>query len=130
MGGDFRQILPLIPGGTRASIINATINSSILWTSCKLFTLTQNMRLQSTTNEEDKQRVKHFSEWLLKLGEGKLGHSCDGYSDIELPENILIKESQNPLHSIVQVTYPNLLNHLMDSKYFTKRVILAPTCWW
>ncbi|KAH1060734.1 hypothetical protein GYH30_004272 [Glycine max] len=35
LGGDFRQILPVIPRGSRSDIINATINSSYLWPSCE-----------------------------------------------------------------------------------------------
>ncbi|XP_020251238.1 ATP-dependent DNA helicase PIF4-like, partial [Asparagus officinalis] len=34
-GGDFRQILPVIPKGNRADIVFATINSSYLWDSCQ-----------------------------------------------------------------------------------------------
>ncbi|KAH1203302.1 ATP-dependent DNA helicase PIF4 [Glycine max] len=44
-GGDFRQILPVIPRGSRSDIINATINSSYLWPSCEVLTLTKNMRI-------------------------------------------------------------------------------------
>ncbi|XP_028752798.1 uncharacterized protein LOC114712429 [Neltuma alba] len=43
MGGDFRQILPVIPRGTRADIVNACINSSYLWEYCTIFHLTKNM---------------------------------------------------------------------------------------
>ncbi|XP_057723372.1 uncharacterized protein LOC130939271 [Arachis stenosperma] len=35
LGGDFRQILPVIPMGSRQDIVQATINSSYLWSSCK-----------------------------------------------------------------------------------------------
>ena len=44
-GGDFRQILPVIPEGTRSDIVNATINSSYLWEHCEVLTLTKNMCL-------------------------------------------------------------------------------------
>ena len=64
---------------------------------------------------------------MLNIGEGRLGHPVDGFAEIELSDNILIEESLNPLHSIVDHTYPNFLGHLMDSKYFTERAILAPT---
>ncbi|XP_072060161.1 uncharacterized protein [Arachis hypogaea] len=47
-GGDFRQILPVIPKGSRQEIVNATINSSYLWDDCKLLTLSKNMRLKSS----------------------------------------------------------------------------------
>ncbi|XP_031099739.1 uncharacterized protein LOC116003940 [Ipomoea triloba] len=43
-GGDFRQILPVIPKGSRQDIVQATINSSYLWESCKVLRLTKNLR--------------------------------------------------------------------------------------
>ena len=46
-GDDFRQILPVIPRGSRYDIVNASINSSYLWQYCQLLKLTKNMRLQS-----------------------------------------------------------------------------------
>ncbi|KAL6580753.1 hypothetical protein OROMI_006676 [Orobanche minor] len=45
-GGDFRQILPVIPKGTRQDIVHATISSSPIWRHCKVLRLTKNMRLQ------------------------------------------------------------------------------------
>jgi len=44
-GGDFRQILPVIPRGTRSNIVHATINASYLWNHYQVLTLTKNMRL-------------------------------------------------------------------------------------
>lgn len=35
-GGDFRQILPVVPNGTRHDIVSATINSSYLWEHCQV----------------------------------------------------------------------------------------------
>jgi ATP-dependent DNA helicase PIF1 len=35
-GGDFRQILPVVPKGSRVDIVHATINSSFLWRNCKV----------------------------------------------------------------------------------------------
>lgn len=42
-GGDFRQILPVIPKATRPEVGHATINSSHLWRFCEVLTLTKNM---------------------------------------------------------------------------------------
>ena len=50
-GDDFKQILPLIPKGGRQDVVHATINSSYLWDYCKVLTLTQNMRLLTSSNE-------------------------------------------------------------------------------
>jgi len=44
-GGDFRQILPVIPQGSISDIVHATINSSYLWEHCQILNLTKNMRL-------------------------------------------------------------------------------------
>jgi len=44
-GGDFRQILPVIPRGSRSDIVHATINASYLWNHCQVLTLSKNMRL-------------------------------------------------------------------------------------
>ena len=55
----------------KAVIVDPTINSSHLWRHCKIFTLTQNMRLQSRNSNEDQIKIE-FSEWLLKDGKGKI----------------------------------------------------------
>lgn len=64
LGGDFRQILPIVPHGHRVTIIDATLRRSPLWLQCDVRRLTANMR---TVPEEQK-----FSDWLLCLGEDRL----------------------------------------------------------
>ncbi|XP_049381178.1 uncharacterized protein LOC125845678 [Solanum stenotomum] len=46
-GGDFRQILPVIPKGTRRDIVDAALNYSQLWPYFSIYELTENMRLKS-----------------------------------------------------------------------------------
>lgn len=46
-GGDFRQVLPVINGGSRAQIVMESLNASYLWEHCKVLKLTKNMRLLS-----------------------------------------------------------------------------------
>jgi hypothetical protein len=41
MGGDFRQVLPVIPGGSCADIVDVVLNSSALWSSMKVLHLTK-----------------------------------------------------------------------------------------
>ncbi|XP_075658963.1 uncharacterized protein LOC142628812 [Castanea sativa] len=45
LGGDFRQILPVVAKGRREQIVEASINKSSLWNNCRVFVLTKNMRL-------------------------------------------------------------------------------------
>jgi hypothetical protein len=44
MSGDFRQVLPIIPRGSHADIVSASIKNSYLWESVEVFRLSKNMR--------------------------------------------------------------------------------------
>jgi hypothetical protein len=47
MGGDFRQILPVVPRGTRGQIVDASLKrSAVLWHRVKVRQLHENMRVQ------------------------------------------------------------------------------------
>ncbi|KAM0010449.1 putative DNA helicase [Helianthus debilis subsp. tardiflorus] len=59
-GGDFRHILPVVPNGSRREIVNASITSSYIWSSCKVLTLTKNMRLTVGANASDIEEIKAF----------------------------------------------------------------------
>ncbi|XP_028796091.1 ATP-dependent DNA helicase PIF1-like [Neltuma alba] len=127
MGGDFRQILPVVPKGSRASVVNACICSSYLWSSCTIFTLTKNMRLTSLGSEEDKKKLEWFSKWLLDVGDGKLGEPNDGTTDIEVPKALLVNDYEDPIEGIVSVIYGDVIANLSNNEYFNDRAILAPT---
>ncbi|XP_057416021.1 ATP-dependent DNA helicase RRM3-like [Lotus japonicus] len=62
LGGDFRQILPVIPKGGRQDIVSATVNSSDLWKYCKVLKLTKNMRLCTTGSPELATEIKEFAD--------------------------------------------------------------------
>ena len=68
LGDDFRQILPVVQKGTRAEIVNASLNYSHLWRHCKVIRLTKNMRLLGGVDESEAQQIKEFAEWILKIG--------------------------------------------------------------
>lgn len=59
-GGDFRQILPVIPK-CRQDIVFAAINSSYLWNSCKVLRLTKNLRLNKTNHALDIKQLEDFA---------------------------------------------------------------------
>ncbi|XP_074293618.1 uncharacterized protein LOC141620716 [Silene latifolia] len=99
-GGDFRQILLVIPKRSRQDIVGAAISSSPLWRYCK---------------------------WILEVGDGLAGGPNDGVANIELPEDILIQPGLDPIATIVESTYPSLKDHLGDPQYFTERAVLTPT---
>ncbi|MCH95805.1 ATP-dependent DNA helicase PIF1 [Trifolium medium] len=126
-GGDFRQILPVIPKGSRADVVHATINSSILWRRCRVLRLTQNMRLQVSSKTEENDSIEDFAKWILNVGDGKLGKSEDGETLIEIPDDICVKNSKNHVADIVDLIYPNLTKELSNANFFQNRAILCPT---
>ncbi|GKV24803.1 hypothetical protein SLEP1_g34370 [Rubroshorea leprosula] len=129
LGGDFRQILPVVPYGGRQEIVKATINSSDLWDSYEVLTLTRNMRLQPSSLNQDLTDLREFSDWLLKIGNGEVGEDVDGEAIIEIPNEMLIKDSENGLADLVDFAYPNFLEKIKtnDLAFFQERAILSPT---
>ena len=67
MGGDFRQVLPVIPRADRAQVVDASINRSLFWKFVHVITLHQNMRVQTMVQDgdiENAERQQQFSNWL------------------------------------------------------------------
>ena len=126
-GGDFRQILPVIPKGSRSDIVNASLNASYLWNQCHVLKLTVNMRLEVGSEKSDLNEIKEFAEWILNVGNGTIGEPNDGEGSIEIPKDILIDESSDVVASIISFTYANLKENLSNPTYFQDRAILAPT---
>ncbi|XP_057452382.1 uncharacterized protein LOC130744207 [Lotus japonicus] len=112
LGGDFRQILLVIPKGSRANIVMSTINSSRLWRFCKVLTLTKNMRLFSNTNNEFSSDLHEFAQWVLDIGDGNLGDHDDGESNVLVAEDLVLNQSSNPIADIVYSTYPNIIENI------------------
>ncbi|XP_039683008.1 uncharacterized protein [Medicago truncatula] len=75
----------------------------------------------------DNQELKNFSNWLLKVGEGKLSEPNDGIAEIDIPTEFLIHDFDNPIQAIFQSTYPDFLNYYNDPQYLQSRAILAST---
>lgn len=59
-GGDFRQILPVLPRESRANIVDACMNSSPLWKYCTIYRLNQNMRLIPSNDPIVNKKISDF----------------------------------------------------------------------
>jgi ATP-dependent DNA helicase PIF1 len=44
-GGDFRQILPVVPRGTKGDVVAVALNRSSIWQHVRVFKLHTNMRV-------------------------------------------------------------------------------------
>ena len=126
LGGDFRQILPVITKVRREQIVNATIKRSYLWKHFEIFELTQNMRLKCLSDDPiQKQKVAEFAEWILQIGDGKTT-SDEGEDWIKIPKDLLLEKGENRKEQIVKSIYPNLLQKYRERDYLEERAILCP----
>ncbi|KAJ0523564.1 putative DNA helicase [Helianthus annuus] len=126
-GGDFRQILPVVPGGSRQQIVNASLSSSYIWRTCKVLKLTKNLRLSTSNDPSEIQETTNFANWLLDIGEGNVGGVNDGNANLQIPEDLLIKHSSDPISELIEFVYPSLIYNFNEQNYFHQRAILAPT---
>jgi hypothetical protein len=68
-GGDFRQVLPVLPKATRGTIVGMILKNSHLWMNMKVLHLTINERVRRSGNSND---AKEYSEYFLIVGECKV----------------------------------------------------------
>ena len=98
LGGDFRQVLPVVRHASRAAIVASSLKNSPLWSSFQKNTLTTNMRALHDPDHHT------FANWLLRIGNGT-EPAEDGSDLIALPQNILTPS--NGLQELLQHVYPN-----------------------
>jgi hypothetical protein len=127
LGGDVRQILPVIRNGNRLDIIKSTITSSLLWHSCKVLKLTRNMRLVDDGTSPNANEIREFANWILKIGDGEMEADEDGEGRIDIPEELCIPPCDNPLQELIDFVYPNIVNNIDNQRIFEEKAILAPT---
>ncbi|OMO92090.1 DNA helicase PIF1, ATP-dependent [Corchorus capsularis] len=130
-GGDFRQIRPIIPSGTKSEIIDAIIISSPLWADCKLLTLKTNMKLSNEgLAEEEREQMGSFAKWLLDIGNSVVP-SIQPPEDqegeiINVPPDLLLTTPSDPISSIISAVYPNFEDNFTGQKYLSERAIVTP----
>ncbi|XP_057756085.1 uncharacterized protein LOC130975280 [Arachis stenosperma] len=127
LGGDFRQVLPVIPKGSRTEIVIASINSSVVWKYCKVLRLTKNVRLAIGSKQSTAQELRSFSDWILQIGEGRCGTVVNDKLFVDIPSDLIISVLENPVEDIVNTIHPNLVKNFRDPSFFQDRPILAPT---
>ncbi|XP_076901986.1 uncharacterized protein LOC143556584 [Bidens hawaiensis] len=95
--GDFYQIFSGVQKSTIRKCVNASINSLYVWSKCKVFKLTKNMRLTVACWSSNVDEIKEFVDWLLDIGEGNVGGPNDEESVVEIPNDLLILNSLGPI---------------------------------
>ncbi|XP_024016211.1 ATP-dependent DNA helicase PIF1-like [Eutrema salsugineum] len=126
LGGDFRQIFPVIPNAGKTKILMATLNSSPLWYKCRVLRLTQNMRLIAGDNSRAMLERAAFTKWILDIGDGTINDDGSGEAVIDIPDDLLIKDCKDPIKMIVKEIYGSSFSKETDPKFFQDRAILSP----
>lgn len=117
--GDFRQVLPVVPRGTKADEINSCLKSSDLWKHIKCLHLQTNMRIKLNSSNIS---AKQYADWLLHIGNGTLPTNTEGHIKFEQINNIVCD-----LNQLITQIYPNITE--ITSKpidWWSERAILAP----
>ena len=105
--GDFRQILPVIQGGTRGNIVDSWLKKSHLWEHIVVKHLHTNMRVHLCADEAAGQ----FADQLLAIGDAKF--PIDTSPDvIQLPENMGTFVSN--VSELIARVYPDLLSNFRN----------------
>jgi len=133
-GGDFQQILPVVPRGTRGDVVTAALNHSSIWQHVRVFKLHTNMCMQrllaqgGAHAQANATRQQAFTDYLQCVGEGaERMYPSVGEDSILIPHDMccngltmadLIEEVYGTLSSIVE--------YATRSAYIIERAIPTP----
>ncbi|CDF33021.1 unnamed protein product [Chondrus crispus] len=122
LAGDFRQILPVVPGGSRGQIVSACVKASPLYRECRFLRLTENMRLAALRADPAADvEALNFPEFLLSVGEGRLqGEQRPEW--ISLPQSVAFEHT---IRSLCLKVFQGIRDNHADPAWLTKRVILT-----
>lgn len=119
--GDFRQTLPVLKNGSRATIVNNLITKSKWWECVETFNLTINERIRRNNFD---QSAQDFAKWLIQVGNGDkelLQHNIEASPDlIKIPDKYIydylykdqVSSNANTITSFIRWCYPETENML------------------
>nr|XP_027120764.1 ATP-dependent DNA helicase PIF1-like [Coffea arabica] len=115
-GGDFRQVLLVVPKATKEETIEASLVKSELWKKMEILTLTRNMRAEGDP---------YCSDFLLQVGNGDEHTSKDDMTRI--PDQLLLKYDKEdiPEQCLINKIFPCLQENAHSIQYIAERAILA-----
>ncbi|XP_071905589.1 uncharacterized protein [Coffea arabica] len=116
-GGDFRQTLPVIKQATKQTLIESSLPNSPLWPKLQKLHLTQNMRAILDPA---------FSEFLLRIGEGREPVDIDGEITLSFEMVIPYTDKEKSLNRLLEFVFPDLTAYLKDPYSMINRCVLAP----
>ena len=118
LGGDFRQVLPVVPRAGREQTVQQCIIKSHLWHYFHRFQVATNMRAIQD------EKYKQFSDWLLRIGTGD--EPYDDLDQVTLPQNIVTDSLQDMINFVYPPIQPGNQHVMRDPFYMSQRCCLAP----
>ena len=109
LGGDFRQVLPVVPRAGREWTVQQCIINSHLCQRFYQFRLVRNMRAVQD------QTYRQFSDWLLRIGTGDETH--DERDQIALPQDIVTESLEYMINYVYPQTQPGYQQLMQDPLY-------------
>jgi ATP-dependent DNA helicase PIF1 len=114
-GGDFKQVLPVVPRGVRAQITDATLLRTYIWKDLQKICLTRNMRAESDP---------WFSDYLLRIGNGTEDTFAGDY--VHLPKDIVIEyKDEHSIDHLIDCVFPDLNRNACSTQYMRELGILC-----
>ncbi|XP_028096995.1 uncharacterized protein LOC114296863 [Camellia sinensis] len=115
LGGDFGQILPVVPEDGHEQTVEASSPKSTIWEHCQVLHLTRNMCViaQDISNHTCHE-LCDFAECIKLVDEGTTMRSSfsKGYEPnwIQIPEKFVIKNGESDLHKLIDDTNLDFIN--------------------
>ncbi|KAM0870511.1 hypothetical protein ACQ4PT_039955 [Festuca glaucescens] len=132
LGGDFRQVLPVIEGGSRGDVIDSSLIRSPLWDQVTVLKLWMNMRLSNPhISEEQSRELTSFADWVLAVGDGTVpmttreGEASPSW--ICIPNDVALLSDADPKGTIIDAIYESFAQNYNDPAYLGSRAIVCPT---
>ncbi|GJR91911.1 DNA helicase [Tanacetum coccineum] len=131
LGGDFRQTLPVKKGASKMEVISSCISESELWSSFKVFSLKENMRLaRPDISLEERSLINSFASWLLDIGDGKIGEpdekDPENASWIDIPPQYCIPPDEEGLSNLIDFIYNQTTLHTPSATTLQQKAIVCP----
>ena len=128
LAGDFRQCLPVIPGGNRAGTVGQCINKSHLWKLFSVYNLSKNLRVSASGDP----KKENFDKWTLSIGNG-----LNENGRVSIPKTMATeiipntkshpKNEERCMKTFCEKVFPKLKTNLKVPGWLEGRAILAPT---
>ncbi|XP_026429204.1 uncharacterized protein LOC113325207 [Papaver somniferum] len=123
LGGDFRQILPTTPEGTRKMTVDASINRSKLWRYFRIFSLVTHLKDPTWIKIPDEYLIVPDGYSVKQIVSIIYSGILDRYGDAEyLSERCILAPNNETVYEInhyIVSTYPGETHHLFSSDSIT-----------